>query len=41
MQNRLASLERTLDRGGVGHITDGGLDTVGTERLERRGDPLR
>jgi hypothetical protein len=41
MQNRIASPERTFDRGGVGNITDGGLDAVDTERLERGGDPVR
>ena len=29
-------LQRTLDRGGVGRITDGGLDPVDTKRLEAR-----
>ena len=41
MHNRITPLQRTLDRDGVGHITDGGLDPVDTKRLESGGDPLR
>jgi hypothetical protein len=41
MQDGIASPERTFDRGAVGHITDGGLDTVDTERLERGWDSVR
>jgi hypothetical protein len=41
MQDGIASLERRFDRGAVGHITDGGFDTVDTERLERGWDSVR
>jgi hypothetical protein len=43
VQDRVAPLQRAFDRGGLGHIADGGLDPVDAdaERLERGGDLLR
>jgi hypothetical protein len=41
VHDRVTPRERAFDRGGLGHLTDGGLDSLDAERTERGGDLLR
>ena len=40
VQDRVTSLERAVDRGGLGHVAQRRLDILDAERPERRVDPV-